>query len=333
MDVRDFLDLFNDGELDVQKYFNDYDTWFNVLKKRGLLDEIDPHNASDHEVWQNEYLLWLYDNNKEKYYEWIDKFLDDVDIDFENKKVYWVGDREDLASLFCDGYRGDVSQDTIASILGDGDAFEPYWDTTDNVYRDVIEELDEKNISYLKDIIVKELHGQKLSPETEEMELIAAEQGHNDFWEITPDNVVRIIDDEESMNSLLDDELPDLKSNLYSVHSNAYNSAYESTVYDEIFGELNDYFEGQGEWFTKPHPYKKDTTMYLFKIPINDLEGLVNDYLYNHKGYGNQGTLEYHGSFLGIIKEDKDCLNVRMPDYPDFRTIDKNINSYFQDYI
>ena len=334
MDIHDFLEMFNNGELDVEKYFNDYDTWFSVLKKRGLMDEIDPHNASDSEVWQNEYLLWLYENNKPLFYEWVEKFLGDVEIDKNTGKTYWVGDREDLADLFCDNHRYDISRDTVRSILSDdGDWWEPYSETTDDVYRDVIDELDKQNIERLKEYIVETLKNKQLPPETEEMELIAAEQGHNDYWIMTPDVVTRIIDDKESMESLLNDELRDLKYELYSVHHNAFNSAMMDDVYEDIWKELNEYFGGPGEWFSKPHPFKKDTMVQKYKVPISDLDGIVGDYLYNNKGYGNSGTLEYHGSFLGILKEDRDCLSVRFSDYPDSRKVDKNINSYFQDYI
>jgi hypothetical protein len=33
------------------------------------------------------------------------------------------------------------------------------------------------------------------------------------------------------------------------------------------------------------------------------------------------------------MKEDRDCLNAQAPDYPDSNEVDKNINSYFQDYL
>jgi hypothetical protein len=69
-----------------------------------------------------------------------------------------------------------------------------------------------------------------------------------------------------------------------------------------------------------------------FKLPIRDLEGVVNEYLYNNKGF-SQGTLEYQGALLTIIREDHDCLSVSIPDYPNYSTVDKNINIYFRDYI
>lgn len=332
MDINDFIEKFNNNDLDVVTYFNDYETFFNILKKRGLMGEIDPRNASDSDDWQNEYLLWLYDNERENYYKWVGEILGDIVI--EGKNIYWQGDRGDLSRLFCDDRRNGPSQETIESILIGEDVFEPYWDTTNDVYRDVIEELTKENLLLLKNYIIEKLKGKQLSPNTEEMELIATEQGHQDYWEINSENVSRIVDDEESMNNLLGDELSDLKSELYSVHSNSYNAAYENEVYNSIFRKLDEYFDTEKkEWVMIPHPYKKETSIEKFKIPIYDFEGIVNDFLDSNKGYGSSGTLGYHGSFIEIIRETKDCLNLWLPDYPDHRLVDKLINENFTDYI
>jgi hypothetical protein len=333
MEIEDYLEMFNNGELDVAKYFNDYQTWFSILKRRGLMGEVDPKNASDGSIWQNEYLLWLYENDKENYYKWVPSLLTDVII--ENGKAYLeISDRGDLSNLFCDGHRYDLSRDTIENILsGDGDFYEPYHDTTDDVYRDVIEELTPENDKRLGEYIVDMLKGQQISADTDELQLIASEQGHSEYVEVNMENVKRIIDDEETMKELLGDQLSDLKGELYSIHNSAYNSAYESSVYDAIWSELETYFEGHGEWISKSHPYKKNTQIQYFKIPIRDFDLQVNEYLINNKGYGNSGTLEYHGGFIEIMKEDRDCLSVQPHDYPDHREVDKNINSYFQDYL
>ena len=328
----EIVEMFNNDEFDVEKYFNDYQTFFNVLNKRGLMGEIDPKNASNGVVWQNEYLLWSYENNKEEYYKWVADFLSDVE--FENGKAYLeISDRSDLSKLFCDGHRYDLSRDTIESILLGEDFYEPYYDTTDNVYRDVIEELTPENDRRLQEYIVDMLKGEQIPAETDELELIASEHGHPEFGEVDMENVKRIIDNEETMKELLGDQLSDLKGELYSIHSSAYNSAMESELYDEVWSELETYFEGHGEWISKPHPYKKDTQIQYFKVPIRDFESMVNDYLFNNKGYGNSGTLEYHGSFIDIMAEDRDCLSAQAPDYPDSRKVDKNINEYFGEYL
>jgi hypothetical protein len=330
--IDDFLEMFNNGDLDVKKYFGDYSVWFNMLKKRGLMDKVDPQDASDSEVWQNEYLLWAYEYDKPVFYHWIQKLLADVEI--ENGKSYLVvKDRGELADLFCDNRRNDISQDTIKSILeGDFD-WDRYWDTTDDVVRDVINDLNPENLGIFMDRIVKELNGKQLSPETELMEDIANEQGHGDYWTLTSDNVRKIVDDDKSIESLLDDELSDMKSDLDSVHSNAYNTAYEVMIYEDIFSELGKYFEGKGEYIERPSTFKKDTKVQLFKIPIKDLEGFLGDYLSENKKYGNSGTIEYHGSYIGLLKEDQDCLSIYAPDYPSYSKIDKYINDYFSDYF
>lgn len=334
MTFDEIIDEFNNGYLDVEKYFNDYDTFFNVLKKRGLMSQIDA-SANGSEEWQNEYLIWLYENDYEKFRKDVVRLLSsDLEMD-ENGKIFYVtNDRSELSKLFCSG-RNDISRDTIEQILsGDGDIWDPYWETTDDVYRDVIEELTPENDKRLQEYIVDSLKDNQIEPETEELELIASEQGHPEYALIIPENVKRVIDDKETMEYLFENGLEDLKSELYSIHSNSYNAAYENEVWNDIWSEIEEYFDGKGEWISRPHRYKKDTTVELFKIPVaSNFDNVILDYLHHNKGYGNSGTLEYQGSYISILDESVDCLSVHAPDYPDSREVDKNINMYFQDYI
>lgn len=332
MDIDDIIERFNNNNFEVERYFNDYETFFNMLKKRGRMGDIDPNNADNGGDWQNEYLLWLYDNDKKNYYKWIQTLLNDIVI--ENEKAYLeLSDRGDLARLFCKNDRNGLSRDTIEEILNGESNWEPYFNTTEDVYRDVIEELTPENDKRLCEYIVDTLKGQEIPAETEELKLIATEQGHPEYVDVNSENVKRILDDEESMKELLDGPLEHLKSELYSIHSSSYNSAYEDEIYRSIWYELQDYVIGPGEWITKPHPYKKNTEIQYNKLPLTAFEADINDYLHNNKGYGNSGTLEYHGSFISIMAEDRDCLTVRVPDYPDSRKVDKNINMYFKEYI
>jgi hypothetical protein len=332
---EDILEKFNNNDLDVPKYFNDYETFFSILRKRGLMSEVDPKNAAGSEHWQNEYLLWLYDNDKENYYKWVLELLGN-EVTIENGIPYLeIGDRRDLSNLFCDGGRNDLSQKTISSVLsGDGDIWDRYWDTTNDVYDDVIEVLNPKNLNSLYERIIYELKDEEVSPETELLELIADEQGHPEYVIVTNENVVRIVSDEETMNYLLSEDLSDLKSELYNIHSNSYNSAYESEVYDSIMSELKQYFDiDKAQWIYKSHPYKKETKVEYFKVPIFNFDDIINDYLKYNNNYGNSGTIEYQGSLLNLIVEDKECLSARVPDYPDFTEVNRNINEYFPDYI
>lgn len=332
MDINDIIEKFNNNDLNVEKYFNDYETFFNMLKKRGLMGEVDPKNADGGEHWQNDYLLWLYENDRENYYKWIQTLLGDVVI--ENGKAYLeITDRGDLARLFCKNDRNGLSRDSVESILNGDSDWEPYWNTTEDVYSDVIEELTPENDKRLQEYIVNILEGQEVTGLSDELQLIASEQGHPDYVEVNMENVKRIVDDKESMNELLNGPLDELKSELYSIHSSSYNAAYEDDIYRSIWYELQPYVIGSGEWITKPHPYKKNTEIQYNKLPLTDFENDINDYLKNNRGYGSSGTLEYHGSFITIMAEDRDCLSIHVPDYPDSRKVDKNINEYFKDYI
>jgi hypothetical protein len=332
MDFNDIVEKFNNGDLDVKQYFNDYETFFSILKKRGLMGEIDPNNATDGEEWQNEYLIWLSHNDKDAFYKWVLSLLNDVVI--KDGVVYLdVDDRSELSKLFCDRGRNDISRDTIESILSGESDWEPYYDTTDNVYRDVIEELNDDNLKRLSEYIVEHLEGRGVDPETDVLSEIAEEQGNPEQAYITFDNVAKVINSEETMDYLFDTDLDDLKSELYSIHSNSYNSAYESEVWRSVMNELGTYFVGYGEFVSRPHKYKKDTTVQNFIIPIANFESDVVGFLEDGKGYGNTGTLEYWGSYLGMMDEWADCLSVHAPDYPDSSEVDKNINEMFRDYI
>jgi len=229
MDFNDLVEKFNNGDLDVKQYFNDYETFFNILKKRGLMGEIDPKDATDGEEWQNEYLIWLYHNDKDAFNKWVLSLVNDV---VYKDGIYYldVDDRSELCKLFCDGGRNDISRDTIESILSGESDWEPYWDTTDNVYRDVVEELNEDNLKRLNEYVVSSLEGIGIEPETEILSEIAEEQGNPEVAYVTLENVAKVINSEETMDYLFKDELSDLKSELYSIHSGAYNNAYESEV-------------------------------------------------------------------------------------------------------
>ena len=135
------------------------------------------------------------------------------------------------------------------------------------------------------------------------------------------------------MNYLFENELADLKSELYSIHNNSYNSAYENEIWKRVMNELGTYFIGYGEFVMRPHRYKKDTQVQNFIIPIANFESDVVGFLQDGKGYGASGTLEYWGSYLGMMGDWSDCLRVYIPDYPDFREVDNNINEMFRDYI
>ena len=331
MDFQKIINDFNDGEFDAELFFGDWNTFFTVLDKRGLISQIDIENT---EV-QNSLLIWLYGRDRKRFHEFVVDQLSDVDID-ENGTIYLdLDDRSELSNFFCEGSRNGLSKGYVEDILSGENDLYLFDNTTDSVYRDVIEGLNPKNMKHLREYIVENLKGQKIETGTIELEDIAREQGHPEYVTINDSITAQtIIDDKESMNHLLDTYLEDLKSELESIHRNAYNQAYESETYENIFSELQEYINGNGEYYSQPHRFKKDTTTQRFRVPVaSNFDEIILDYLISNKNRGSRGLLEYWGDYIPIVQDEQDCLTVYPSEYADNRQVEDNINEIFTDYI
>ena len=326
MDIQDFIEDFNEGGTNAKNYFNDYDTFFKILEKRGLMNQLDPKGSNIGDL-QNDLLRYYYKNDKLTFYHWINNILDDVEI-IDGVAYLVLSSPGELSILFCN-HRNDISRNTIESILDGEHDYDYYSDLTDDVYRDVIEELTKENILHLKEYIIRTLNNKLIDANTDELELIASEQGHSEYVVVNQENIDRIFDDKETMNELLSGDLYELKSELYNIYSNAYNSAYSDMVYNDIWSELDGIVVPHGEYISIPHPYKKDTQVQKFKIKIWNFDTTILEMISPSSNY----SLEYYGSFLGSYADNNSCLSTRIDDYPDHRKIDANINEYFKDYI
>ena len=327
MDIQEIIELFNDGDLDINTYFNDSETFFKIMTKRGVIDELDLED----QYMVNDYLFYLSQHNTEKFVEEIQKYLSDVVFEPGKEPILQVYDRGDLAKLFCDS-RNDISRDTIGEILEGDYAWDQYWDTTDDVYHDVIDELNEENLSYLSSYMLKNLDGQGIEVDEDSPDLLQDYANDEDIFYLTPENVRDIISDDESMNFLMDNHLDELRGELSNIHSNAYNQAYESEIYEGVWNKLDDIFvTDKKEWKYIPHPYRKETQIEVLEVPIRDFYTPMKEFVYNNQG--TNYTPEYYGDFIKILEENGDCLNYWAPDYADSSRTDKNINEIFGDYI
>jgi hypothetical protein len=329
--IKVFIDKFNEGDTDFIEHMNGFGTFLKMLEKRGLINELDFNQIYDSE-YENEFLIFLYNHNNDEFWNIVSNYLSDLKIE-NGVPTIVVNEPGKFANLFCDNR--DISTDTISSILNGGD-YDSYWSSyelTDDVYRDVIEELTKENLLYLKEYIIKSLKGEQITPHTELLEDYAEQQGHPDYVIIDQSNIDQVVDDSETMNELMDNELDELKSELYNIYGSAYNSAYEEELYVDIWNELETYFE-KGQWNSRPHPYKENTSIETYSAVIKDIDSIILDFLEQNKGnYGTYGSLEYYGSLMSVINETRDCLSFHPSDYPDSRLVDKNINMYFGDYI
>ena len=332
MDISDLIEKFNNGETDFIKYFSNVPTFLKFVDKRGLLDELDPDGKLSDD-YQNDLVVFYYENDKEKFNKFVDKHLGDVEY-INGTPHLVINSKGELAQLFCKNNRNGIDRDTVESILDgehDNDGWS-YHDLTDNIYQSVIEELNKENFLHLKNYILKHLEGIQVDINTELLESIAEQQGHPEYVIVDPSNIDQIVNDQETMDDLMDNDLDELKNELYSIYGNAYNSAYEDDLYENVWGKLDDYFIGNGEWDSRPHVYKKDTSIQKFIIPIHNFESNILDYLKLNNGY-QSGTLEYWGSYLSILSEDWECLSVYPSDYPSSNKVDENINDMFTSYI
>jgi len=333
------LVTFNDEGWDsIEPFFGKFENFYNYLKKYGVLNQLSLKKIPD-ELY-NEYAYYL----MQDYPDYVVNYIVDntlTDIEKKGDEYYLrLRDREEVSDFFRGGgYRGDKARDIVKNVMGE-DWWDPYYDTTDDVYRDVVEELNEENLRYFKQRVLNELKDVKIELDgksSEEMEEIASEQGHDDHFFVTPENIDRIVDDSDTMENLLKYHLQDIRNDLYSVHSQGYNDAYTSEIWEDIMSELSTYFKPE---FHSESVKVGDKTKYVEYLKINDLKSIIYDYLYNYKDSSyNDDMMEYHGSFTGVLTKmmdeisGYDFLDFRIPDYPDSSRVDRNINELFKDYF
>jgi hypothetical protein len=310
---------------------------FDFLSKNGFLDDVD-YEGLDDDI-RNYYLEWWLENDEDSALQYVcDHLLTDV----ENRSgQYWLYLRDnDELSVFFESYHRETSpQDLAKAILGGDDFFDRFWDTTDDVYRDVIDDLNDENKNRLSHYIVKQIGNQELSLDDYDSELFnefSEEQGTEGFFTITSENVMELISNEKAMNELLNGDLDDLKSELDSLHNSAYNNAYESECYDLVNNGLEDYFTSK----IVEEPFETGgNTKYRNYIRIRDFGSYVSVFVNENKGYTySDSLLEYFGSYVGMMGKlfddgVYDQISFRIPEYADWDDTRKNINDYFGDYI
>jgi hypothetical protein len=350
MNLKQIIQNFNDGDWeDVSPIFSHKITTFlKFLKSKNLLDRIDINQIPEDEFPEMEFLdsLGLLDNleyrsvpdehsNKFLLYKLertpletlkfiCDSILTDVELRGEDYYLR-LKDREELSDFFKDYSRETSPKDVARSVLGEDEVFDPFWDTTNDIYSDVIEVLTKENLAVISHYIIDRIGNQVLSTDDYDTQFFDEISNESGEFTITTENVDELLRDEKSIKLLLNDDLNDLKQELYSLHNNSYNSAYENEIYSSVMSELERLFVGN---------IIEDKY-----IQIRDFYNDVHKFLSTFEGSGyNDENLDYHGSYTGIIKQlmdedEMEFLDFRIPDYPDYQEVDKNINDMLTSYI
>ena len=329
MDLEKIIDNFNNNEYDITSYFGGYKTFFNFLNKRGLISKVDIYNPE----YQNHYLMWLHDEDFKQFNKFVVNILSDLVMDEDGKIYLDIADRSELSELFCTRGKNTLSIAQVANLLrGDSEYWFDY--STNDIYRDVISELNPKNMKILEQHIVDSLKNVEVEPKTELLRELSKEQGSADLVKINSSIISDIIDDEDTINYLLENYLDELNGNLNSLHSQAYTIAYEDQMHSAVMNELQEYFDGYGEFYSRPHSFKKNTMTERFRIPVaSNFNDIIMDYLDQGKNSLSRGSLEYFGSYISLVQDSQDCLSVYPDDYPDSSKVDTLVNELFTDYI
>jgi hypothetical protein len=364
--ARQLVNSFNDGDFDddIEPYFNDLITFFKFVKKYGLLDELDLGQVGYRE-WDNEIIEYLDENgvlNNLSYddapdelknvlllrkldedYEGtilfiINKLLTDVEIRNGGFYLYLRG-REELANFYCgrSGRREGVRH-IAEQIFSEEGLDYGYYDSGSKPY-ETVTELDDTNLTKLKDVVYKEIGNTELSLDdydSDFFESLSEEQGTPGYFRIRPEDLNDLLKDTDATNELFSNDLEEIGQELRSLYYNAENSAYEQEIYDAIYGGLDELFEGKIDEVPIEQGGK---TRYFQYIKIRDFVKEIRGFLENNKGSTyNDSFLEYYGTYseflVGLINDDIiECIDVRLPDYPDYSLTQKNINEMFPEYI
>ena len=233
-DIEELIEEFNSGDWNsISKIFNNkIEVFLSFILRKGLIDELDlaniPYNnvpsfnflvktkildrfeyKSIPEILENDFLLYKIQQDPEVWLEWLTKnILRDVERRSDGYYLH-LRDSKELAELFDDSGRDATAKDAAERVLGE-DYWEDFYDSTHNVYEDVIEELDVENVIKLRNHIFREIGNVEFSLEkydSEFFEGLSEEQGTEGYFIIKETDLDELIKNEEAMKQLLDDDL------------------------------------------------------------------------------------------------------------------------------
>lgn len=323
---------YNQGQLDsvIEGVFNnDVNLFYQYIDKKGRFDDLN-YDTVDTEDYYNYYLYFLANKNPEKFLDIATDSFGDIFKTEDGEYYIGTSDYSDIAKLFCE-YRYSLSPKSVETIL-DGEDHVQWLDyTTDDLYRDVIEDLTPDNLKLLFQAIINER--MQIIPNTELLEEIAEEQDNTQNLELNLENLSQIFKDEESAKSVLDqleEQGSEIKSNLYFLHESSYNDAYHSEVYENVMSALETYFGNKPEYVYPTENQKKGYVK--LKLDKSNFLNYLKDFIFDNRKYP-QTNFDYYGYYLYLISQEDECLKAFAPDYADWSKTKENINSFFPDYF
>ena len=335
-DIYNFINLYLNG---------DSDEFFKLIDKVGIIDDDKIYESLIGSMPMS-YLSNKYNSNPKQTVNYIiNKYFGDIK-EINGRYILELGEREDLSLFFKkDGGRDISSKELAEKILGE-DWWEPFYNSLQDVYDEVIEVLTPENLKLLAEKINAELSGSKVEPETSLLGDIAEDQGHPDYVELSVDLLLNtIFEEKESTKYILNREAVDTSSELYSLYHNAYNTAYVDEKWEQVSNELKSLLsiDNMGEWQTKTvkgYDGKERKINNYFIDVTNIVDESIKETLDSRYVDDYRNEFEYYGSFESfieyIINEDiieGGSISIGYYDYPDPSKVDEYINDLFGDYL
>jgi hypothetical protein len=263
------------------------------------------------------------------------------DVSFDGTDYFYeLADVSDMKEWFSDSGRNYSHYAIAERILDDGDydyfyhIDSDYVDLMDNVY----DGLTNENKQYLRNRIVEkygnDLIGVPSDEVTDVIEKIGTEDENGDYeFQVTNENVMDLFSDDDTMKYLFENYFDEIGSELYSLYTNANESAYYDEVHSEVWGALHSTFIDEDAKYGE-EVKSNNKTFYKFKI-TKSLPYLIKTYFFD----GNRCDSAFnHGSYDYFIYGGFGCqawrkLEFRISDYPDYSRVKNNLNELLKDYI
>ena len=333
MKLSTILNYIEDGDyqsLDrfVDTYFNgNYEVLFNLLNKQNLLEK---YSEFFEEEMFTKWANYMYGEDPQYIIDFIVKtYFGDV---IQGSDGYWMNiDKEDLSNLFATGRWSNDGARGVAKIILSDDIFD-FFNFVDinNLYDEVISNLDKNNILKLKESVFNEVEGKEVEID-----------GETDI--VTRDQIMEM--DENDLSDFIKENAPEVNSNLASLYNSSYESAYYDEVYDLVYRELK-YFFGVENLFrdytvTRKVLDKQTKTIKEIEVPayqvnVTKILPTVIKNVLEWDGYDSDNDFEYYGNFEGLLNRwanEANPIDFHVPEYADWNKVNENLNDMFNDYI
>jgi hypothetical protein len=324
--------LTNDRKINefIDKYFaGNIETFIKFVEDKQIIDD-DEVAEYFLEEFPIEYLLEKYRKNPEKTIDFILGYFNDI---VKEGDTYWMGmgSREDLANFFKEEYRGGGARDAAKGVLSDDWPDWWYWDGKIDDLEEMLNNLSGENLAHLKERVYDEVKGQELEVDGE--------------MKIITKDIVTDMDNDE-LSKFIEEYVMDVYILLNQLLNAAQESAYYDEVYDNTMSELKDLFRVENfsretprkvNYLDKNTGEKKEKTVYEYNVNVTNLIKDAIETVFKHYGREDRNEFEYQGSFENLLIElfsnYWDYLDFRIPEWPSFDRVEKNIDDMLRDYI